>query len=296
MSASDISEGLDIDISIMSHFDSSGVDEATETIQNIGEASVVTSRNVNTLSDSYNEATTQSANLLGESRSVSWDLMLLGRSVNIVNTTLLGHNAMVKEAVGVLYTFAAASRIALVTADMFRLVTDFLASGEAKRAAALIAEANAQAVNNAVQDQANLIAMANLDLTAEDIAALLAESDAVETYTAALEMATAAKLAANAAQEAGAVAGEATVAEEVVGDVATAAAFGALTFAEGGVVPYTGLHLVHAGETVLPKGVGMTNISINMQTGGISSNIDVGNMLDAMASRMAMETRRRSGT
>ena len=293
---SDIGEELNIDVVLTSTWDGGGVEEANESIQTVGETTKVTTRELNTLSDSLNTTSDSSTHLLGEARSVSWDMMLLGRSMNIVNNTLLGHNAAVKEAVGVLYVFAAASRIALVTADMFRLVTDFLSSGELKRVAAINAEAVAQAENNAMQNQANIIATSTLGLSAEQIASLLTESGAVETYTAALEMATAAKLAFNAAQSAGVGLGAAsaiTTIEEALPAVMTASAV--LGFQHGGVVPYTGLHLVHQGETVIPKGVGMTNININMQTGGISSAVDVSNMLDEMAARMVVESRRRTG-
>ncbi len=68
---------------------------------------------------------------------------------------------------------------------------------------------------------------------------------------------------------------------------------GAMGFQHGGIVPYTGLHLLHAGETVIPKSGGMNIININMNSGPISSGIDVSNMLDSMASRMLFESRRR---
>lgn len=63
----------------------------------------------------------------------------------------------------------------------------------------------------------------------------------------------------------------------------------------GGVAQYTGPHFLHKGERVLPAGTNYSWINIQMQTGPISSHMDVNNMLDEMALRMAVESRRRNG-
>ena len=74
-------------------------------------------------------------------------------------------------------------------------------------------------------------------------------------------------------------------------------AFGFPERQSGGYIPRTGLYMLHTGETVVPhgKGIGTNIININMQSGPISNNVDVSNMLDAMASRMTFESRRRTG-
>jgi len=62
----------------------------------------------------------------------------------------------------------------------------------------------------------------------------------------------------------------------------------------GGIVPETGIYLLHKGETVIPAGgPSYSWVNINMTTGPISSEVDVDNLLDAMALRMAQESRRR---
>ncbi len=61
----------------------------------------------------------------------------------------------------------------------------------------------------------------------------------------------------------------------------------------GGIVPETGLYLLHKGETVVPAGPSYSWININMTTGPISSQVDIDRMLDEMALRMAIESRRR---
>jgi hypothetical protein len=66
-------------------------------------------------------------------------------------------------------------------------------------------------------------------------------------------------------------------------------------FQQGGVVPETGIYALHKGETVIPAGTNFNQIFINMTTGPISSSVDVDNMLDNMALRMAKESRRRLG-
>ncbi len=64
----------------------------------------------------------------------------------------------------------------------------------------------------------------------------------------------------------------------------------------GGTIPETGMYMLHKGETVTPVGgSNYSNITINMQTGAISSSVDVDNMLSQMALRMAVESRRRTG-
>jgi hypothetical protein len=63
----------------------------------------------------------------------------------------------------------------------------------------------------------------------------------------------------------------------------------------GGYVPQTGLYLLHAGETVTPAGDSYTWVNMDNKFGAVSSNIDVDNMLDMMATRVATASRRRSG-
>jgi hypothetical protein len=63
--------------------------------------------------------------------------------------------------------------------------------------------------------------------------------------------------------------------------------------AGGGNINQSGLYMLHKGEHVIPKGASTNIININMQSGPISNSIDVDNMLNAMASRMTAESRRR---
>lgn len=63
----------------------------------------------------------------------------------------------------------------------------------------------------------------------------------------------------------------------------------------GGLVPQTGLYMLHRGETVIPEGPSYSWVDINMTTGPISTEVDVDNMLDSMGLRIAEESRRRRG-
>ncbi len=62
---------------------------------------------------------------------------------------------------------------------------------------------------------------------------------------------------------------------------------------QGGYIPETGPYMLHKGETVIPSGTNFSVININMSSGPISSGVDVDNMLNAMAKRMLIESRRR---
>jgi hypothetical protein len=53
-------------------------------------------------------------------RSMSWDLMLTGRSFSIMNAALLGSNSQLKQMIGLLYTVAAALRLSVMKDDFTR--------------------------------------------------------------------------------------------------------------------------------------------------------------------------------
>lgn len=251
----DMGDGLNVPITVTFYTDTSGAEEAKQKILEIGDASKTASGGTDTLTNSQKENDKIAKQQLASYRSVTWDFMLLGRSLSIVNNTFLGHNQVLKDAIGLIYGISAVMRVYLVIKDL----TKALEIGHTTAMAAQTVATNAQTA--AVWGQ-------------------------VSAYSALAVVTGGGSIAAGAAG--GAVRG---------GITGIAGGMGVLGgFASGGYVNQTGLYMMHAGETVIPKGgPTMTMININMQTGGISSNIDVDNMLNAMAGKMALESRRRSG-
>src|SRR4030042_1757579 len=55
-------------------------------------------------------------------RSLSWDFMLMGRGLSVLNSHLLGSNKIVNEYIGVVYSLAAVLRIATTAFDVYMTV------------------------------------------------------------------------------------------------------------------------------------------------------------------------------
>jgi len=187
-------------------------------------------------------------------RSVSWDLMLMGRSLSILNSIWGNHNVIVKEITGIVYGVGAAIRIAVTAADLYAVALRFG-----------IIHTTAQTASNAALGTSNL-ALAG-------------------TYT----------VLANAARTAYAAIGPIGWAMLAIGAVMGIGYAIKGSMQGGGTVSETGAYILHKGETVIPSGTSMNIININMNSGPISSSVDVDNMLDSMAIRMAQESRRRIG-
>ena len=270
-----IGENVSITIDILSAFDSSGFEEAKSAIdgttQSLGglatgttqviEADKEKTKGVREQSTAHKEgksASDMAANSIRESiapiRSVSWDLMLMGRSLSILNNLWGNHNIILKEITGIVYGVGAAIRIVVTAADLYAVALKFG-----------IIHTTAQTASNVGLGASNL-ALAG-------------------TYHA----------LANAARTAWAAIGPIGWAMLAIGAVMGIGFAIKGSFQGGGTVSETGAYILHRGETVIPSGTSMNIININMNSGPISSSVDVDNMLDSMAIRMAQESRRRIG-
>ena len=284
-----IGENLNITIDILSNFDASGFEEAKTamdgTTQSLGGLATGTEQVINadkektkgvreqsTAHKEGKSASDMAANSIRESiapiRSVSWDLMLMGRSLSILNSIWGNHNVIVKEITGIVYGVGAAIRIAVTAADLYAVALRFG-----------IIHTTAQTASNAALGTSNL-ALAG-------------------TYT----------VLANAARTAYAAIGPIGWAMLAIGAVMGIGFAVKGSLQGGGTVSETGAYILHKGETVVPaetyvphkgetvvsSGPSTNIINITMNSGPISSSVDVDNMLDNMALRMAQESRRRIG-
>ena len=197
------------------------------------------------------EATIGLDTVVAPTRRVSWDFMLMGRGLSVLNAQLLGNNKEFEKFVGIIYGVGAALRVVTTIVDVYNagvsfsiIINAILAKSHAAVASAKMADAWATASIRAAAGDPSGLAM-----------------------------------------------------------VAIGAGFhGTYQFGysvpgmqKGGIVPETGIYMMHKGETVIPSGTNFSQIFINMTSGAISSNVDVDNMLDRMALRIAQETRRRTG-
>ena len=57
-------------------------------------------------------------------RSVSWDLLLTGRSLSVMNSSLLGNNNSLKQMIGLMYSAAAAIRLVVMLYDTKRIAAE----------------------------------------------------------------------------------------------------------------------------------------------------------------------------
>ena len=272
-----IGENVSITIDILSAFDSSGFEEAKTAIdgttQSLGGLATGTEQVINadkektkgvreqsTAHKEGKSASDLAANSIRESiapiRSVSWDLMLMGRSLSILNNLWGNHNIILKEITGIVYGVGAAIRIVVTAADLYAVALKFG-----------IIHTTAQTASNVGLGASNL-ALAG-------------------TYHA----------VANAARAAWVAIGGPVGLAIMLGVGALIGIGFAVkgSMQSGGTVSETGAYILHKGETVIPSGTSMNIININMNSGPISSSVDVDNMLDSMAIRMAQESRRRIG-
>ncbi len=271
-----IGEDVTITINLMSVFDDSGINEAkaavNDTAASLGnlagatstvlEANETKTKSVKDQTTAHKEGKTANdlaAESIRESiapiRSVSWDLMLMGRSLSILNTIWGNHNVILKEITGVVYGVGAVMRIAVTAADLMRVGLEF----------GLIPATWMQIGANTALGTSN-IALAG-------------------TFSA---VAVAAKAAMISIGPIGwAMIGAGALLALAIGVKGS--------FQGGGTVSETGAYMLHKGETVIPAGTSMNIININMNSGPISSSVDVDHMLDNMALRMTQESRRRRG-
>ena len=222
------------------------------TVKEMTPAAMESSRSWKDVGKSIHEQTYAVQMAISPVRSLSWDMMLMGRGLSVLNHYLLGSNKEMEQYIGIVYTVGAVLRIATAAVDVYR-----------------VAVAASAVLNHLLAASETEVATAIGVRTAATVAALI-------------------PAAALAALTGGAS----------IGFGAGAASITALmpSFQRGGTVPQTGPYILHAGETVIPRGGdNFSNVTINMQVGSLASSMDVDRMLDAMALRMAQESRRRTG-
>ena len=189
--------------------------------------------------------------MIAPTRRLSWDFMLMGRGLSVLNAQFFGSNKEFEKWIGLIYGAGAGLRILTTIADSYNAIVG-----------------------------TSIVIMAILEKRHMAVAgAKLVDAWATATLRAA----------------AGDPSGLAMVTVGQGGMFAAGAFRIAGQFQRGGIVPETGVYLMHKGETVIPSGTNFSQIFINMTSGAISSNVDVDNMLDRMALRIAQETRRRTG-
>ncbi len=247
-----IGEKFSIEINLLSYADTTGFDQMNAAAKESQTIIQGTAGGQGELGDQAKKTSESIREEVAPIRSVSWDMILMGRSMSILNNTFLGNNQLVKDFTGLIYGAGAALRIYVAVRDIERVLLQREEVAKAKQIALNQAEA--------------------------------------ASYGEVAAAATSAAVAKGAASVAGfAVGGP--------GGFAAVEALGMMLtgFQHGGTIPSTGPYMLHKGETVIPAGGTTSIININMQTGGISSSVDVDRMLDAMALRMAQESRRRLG-
>lgn len=213
-------------------------------------------------------------------RSLSWDFMLMGRGLSILNTHLLGNNEAVKKVIGVVYIFASVLRVVTAAMDVMRAIQ--------------VANIMIQELQNAKLKERIVLEGANVAVTGTSTAVIGAQTGVLAANTTAVV--TNAGAWATLRAVLGDPRGLVMLGIGAAMTTAILASFmSARSYQRGGVIPETGVYMLHKGETVVPSGMTYNQIFINMTTGGISSNVDVDNMLNKMAMRMAQESRRRLG-
>lgn len=114
-------EKFSVDIDIVSRFDSTGIDQATAAIKEIDtveQNSAKTTENIKKNTDEYGDSLRKQ---IAPVRSISWDLILMGRSFSIINSTLLGSNQIVKDFTAAIYTVGAIIRVVVTAVDIMRV-------------------------------------------------------------------------------------------------------------------------------------------------------------------------------
>jgi hypothetical protein len=244
-------ESVDISVNVTGYWDPGNLPEAQGDLQNLQ----TVQQNVAASTQDSAAAGEANAESLREQiapvRSVSWDFMLMGRSLNIVNNNLLGHNRALREVLGYLYLVAAGLRMVVVAADLVRVATELGTASHIANTAAIEAETTA---------------------TVQLAAAQVSE----------------------ATVGGGAVLGGGIM-QAVGGAMGPAALGGLMMFQHGGVVPQTGLAMVHKGETVLPAGGPSYSHMIINNYNNIGSHTDADYLMERMAIQMSVDQRRRIG-
>ena len=210
-------------------------------------------------------------------RSLSWDLMLTGRAISIVNTTFLGGNKIIKEALGLIYVAAAGLRI-------YSMILKYTATEEAGLNVALSARGGILGVLIG-QEAAHTASLYAKAAALAVVHALSGPYGWAILAGAGVALGGAAYLIGRALPGPG----PAPPIQEQMGVYRTASPTKFLTGPLAGVTSSPSLSTSYH-TTSSPA---YSQVNIDMRTGPISKEIDVEKMLDDMATRIVEESRRR---
>jgi len=153
-----LGESFYIDIIINSRGDVSFIERFTEEVQELGKAKDEEAKKFKGNKEAVESSSDSLRKAVSPIRSVSWDLLLLGRSLSIMNTNLFNSNETLKMVTTSVYTIGAAMRILVTVIDMYRVAQSLSAMTSAASVGANQAEA--ASIWNVVQAKA-----ANLSLS-----------------------------------------------------------------------------------------------------------------------------------
>lgn len=113
-----VGEKFTVDIDITTMFDSTGIDQATMAMKEFDTIGQDSAKTTQIMTESNKEHAQRLREQIAPIRSVSWDLILMGRSMSILNTTFFGGNQILKDMTGIVYGVGAAMRILVTIQDL----------------------------------------------------------------------------------------------------------------------------------------------------------------------------------
>ncbi len=96
--------------------------EAGKLVTQIGTSAEEAAKGTGTLNTSLKGTGATMDEELKVVRSLSWDFMLMGRGLSVLNHYLLGNNQVMKDAIGVIYTIGAVTRIFSAAMNILKLL------------------------------------------------------------------------------------------------------------------------------------------------------------------------------
>lgn len=238
------------------------------------------------------EATGVTEYMISPVRRLSWDFMLTGRALSVLNTTFLGSNQIVKQFIGVIYGAAAILRLYVTVNDILIASKKMAVITETLHGTAL-AHGNAQLVARTG------LLPSLISMEWAHVAVLKAKA-AILAAIAFLGPAGLGIALGGAAIGLGYIIGQALIPapsppiEEKMGLYATRSPTKFLT---GPLAGITVPELTPGASTTYhsESRPSYSQINIDLRTGPISSQIDIEDIADTIAVRIVDEQRRRSG-
>jgi hypothetical protein len=321
---------IEIRINVTSDADTSGIEITKSGLADLQGATKITATTTMDFSRANRENTETLQERIAPLRSASWDFMLMGRALSVLNNYFFNHNEVLKLVTATVYGVGAAMRIVVTAVDLFRIAQELGLIGDAQKVIS----------NEALATSYTHVASAAWAATAAETAAAAAGGVAGAVATYAPIVSTIAYL-----QKGGVVTktglalvhkGETVIPEGMniynfttantntfmqkempspltVGNppiyknevfpssnttTNTSTMIANMYNYKNEVVPPMGVNVyTQKSEPIIqtPAGTNLNNINITLNTGPVSSTVDIDNMMDTVAWRMAQEARRRGG-